>query len=213
MAAITGELQLSKEMQDAILAALQADADKVIKEQAKAKTNKFKLLGSLAFLGLALLTGYASPEMGLAVGAVGFYITNAIARNMLKSAGSTLAANIDAGTAAVIEIYNGSVPADADASEANTLLASLTCSATCFSGDSDANPGGRITFDVITSDSSADATGTATHFRIKTQTGGTVCCQGTVGTATSDLIVNTTAFTSGSTVSITSGTITLPEGP
>ncbi len=144
--------------------------------------------------------------------ALAFFITNAVARNMMKSGGSTFAANVDAGTAAVIEIYDGSAPADADAAESNNLLASLTCTATCFSGDSDANPGGRVTFDTITSDSSADNTGTATHFRIKTQTGGTVVCQGSVGTGTHDLVLNTTAITSGSTVSITSGTVTLPEG-
>jgi hypothetical protein len=34
-----------------------------------------------------------------------------------------------------------------------------------------------------------------------------------VGTATSDLILNTTSITSGSTVSITAATIDLPEGP
>lgn len=139
------------------------------------------------------------------------YITNAVAQGMLN--GTTLSAAIDAGTAAVIEIYNGTPPADADASEANTLLASLTCSGTAFSGYSDANPGGRATFAAITSDSSADATGTATHARIKTQTGGTVIGQMTVGTSGTEVILNTASITSGSTVSITSATITLPEGP
>lgn len=144
--------------------------------------------------------------------ALGFFVTNAVARNMLKNSGVTFADSADAGTAAVINIYDGSVPADADASEANNLLAQLTCASTCFSGDSDANPGGRITFGTITQDSSADATGTATHFRLLTQSGGTVICQGTVGTGTNDLVLNTTAITSGSAVSITSGTVTLPEG-
>jgi hypothetical protein len=142
----------------------------------------------------------------------GFYITNTVAQGMLNATG--LGEAIDAGTAAVIEIYSGSVPADADASAAGlTLLASLTCNATAFSGFSDANPGGRATFASITSDSSADATGTASCFRIKTQTGGTVIAQGTVGTSSADLILNTVSITSGSTVSITSATITLPEGP
>lgn len=144
--------------------------------------------------------------------AAGFYITNAVAQGMLNA--TTLSASFDAGTAAVIEIYSGSVPADADASGAGlTLLASLTCSATCFTSYADANPGGRATFASITSDSSADATGTASCFRIKTQTGGTVVAQGTVGTSSADLILNTVSITSGSTVSITSATITLPEGP
>lgn len=142
----------------------------------------------------------------------GFYITNAVAQGMLN--GTTLSASIDAGTAAVINIYSGSVPTDADtALGAQVLLAQLTCNATAFSGYSDANPGGRATFNTITSDSSADATGTAAFFRILTQSGGTVCAQGTAGTSSADLVLNTVSITSGSTVSITSATITLPEGP
>lgn len=137
-----------------------------------------------------------------------FFFTNAVALAILNA---FTTAN-DAGTAAVIEIYNGTAPADADASEANTLLASLTMSATSFPTSTDANPGALLTANAITSDSSADATGTATHFRVKTQTGGTVTCQGSAGTSSADLILNTTAITSGSTVSITSFTITLPEG-
>lgn len=146
-----------------------------------------------------------------------FYVTNAAAKGMLGDStapGAGLAAHIDQGTAAVINIYSGTAPADADAAlSGNTLLAQLTCSATAFSGYSDANPGGRATFAAITSDSSADATGTATFFRIVSQNAGVTVAQGTVGTATSDLILNTTAITAGSTVSITAATITQPEGP
>jgi hypothetical protein len=144
--------------------------------------------------------------------AAGFYITNAVAQGMLNA--TTLSASFDAGTAAVINIYSSTVPADADASiGASVLLAQLTCSATCFTSYADANPGGRATFASITSDSSADNTGTATYFRILTQSGGTTVAQGTVGTSSADLVLNTVAITSGSTVSITSATITLPEGP
>lgn len=142
--------------------------------------------------------------------ALGFYITNAEAISMLTDYG----VGIDDGTAAVINIYDGAVPADADASiGASTLLAQLTCSATAFTSVADLAPGARATFAAITSDSSANATGTASYFRILTQNAGTTVAQGTVGTATSDLILNTVAITSGSTVSITSATITLPEGP
>lgn len=141
--------------------------------------------------------------------AVDFVITNAVALSMLNA---FTTAN-DAGTAAVINIYSGTVPADADtALGAQVLLAQLTMSATSFPTATDLAPGARITANAITADSSADATGTAAFFRILTQSGGTVTAQGTVGTATSDLILNTTSITSGSTVSITSATITLPEG-
>lgn len=148
-----------------------------------------------------------------------FYITNAVAIGMLGGAGgaggsTTFANSIDAGSAAVINIYDGSVPADADASiGASTLLAQLTCSAQALASVVDDTPGALATFASITADSSANATGTATYFRILTQSGGTTIAQGTVATASADLILNTTAITSGSTVTITSATILLPEGP
>jgi hypothetical protein len=142
----------------------------------------------------------------------GFYITNAVAQGMLNSTG--LAEAIDAGTAAVIEIYQGTVPANADATPSSpTTLAVLTCSGTAFSGYSDTTTAARATFAAITSDTSADNNGTAQYFRIKTQSGGTVIAQGTVGTSAADLILNTTSITAGSTVAITSATIDLPEGP
>ena len=121
---------------------------------------------------------------------------------------------LDAGTAAVINIYDGSVPADADASiGASTLLAQLTMSATAFGAAADDTPGAIATASAITSDSSANATGTASYFRVLTQNAGTPCMQGTVGTATADLILNTVSITIGSTVAITSFTVLLPEGP
>ncbi|WP_109772099.1 hypothetical protein [Mycolicibacterium fortuitum] len=141
--------------------------------------------------------------------------TNVVTGMLGGGAAQTLAAAIDAGTAAVIEIYNGPVPANADAAESNTLLASLVCSPTAFSGYSDTGTAARATFGPITSDTSADATGTATHFRIKTQTGGAVIAQGEVGIAGSgkELIMQTVAFTAGSTVSISTAWIDLPKGP
>lgn len=149
--------------------------------------------------------GFA-PIMG---GAAGFYITNAEAISMLTD----YFVGVNAGTAAVIQIYSGSVPADADAANGGTLLATMTCAATAEASIADDTPGALATFDTITDDASADNTGTAAFFRISTQSGGTVVAQGTVGTADADLILNTTSITSGSTVSITSATILLPEGP
>jgi hypothetical protein len=141
--------------------------------------------------------------------ALDFVITGAVARAMLD----TFTAQTDAGTAAVINLYSGTVPTDAEtALSGNTLLAQLTMSATSFPAATDLAPGARITANAITADSSADATGTATFFRILTQNAGTVVAQGTAGTATSDLILNTVSITAGSTVSITAATVTLPEG-
>lgn len=140
-----------------------------------------------------------------------FYVTNAIAKSMADA----ITTAVDAGTQAILRIYSGTAPADADAAlSGNTLLAELTFSTTSFGAATDANPGGRITANAITSDSSADATGTASFCRILTQTSsGVVCAQGTVGTSSADLILNTVSITAGSTVAVSAMTITVPEGP
>lgn len=137
------------------------------------------------------------------------YITQAAAVAMITALGTA----IDAGTAAVINIYSGTVPANADAAlSGNTLLAQLVCSATAFLNITDTGTAARATFAAISPDTSADASGTATFWRVLTQNAGTVILQGTVGTSNADLILNTTAITAGSQVSITSATIDMPEG-
>lgn len=117
---------------------------------------------------------------------------------------------LNAGTAAVIQIRTGAQPGP-DEAATGTLLATLTMSADAFTGPTDANPGALLTGAAITSDSSADATGTAAHFRILTQGGGTAICEGSVGTSGADLNFNTVAFTAGSVISISSFTVTMPE--
>lgn len=138
-----------------------------------------------------------------------FNITNSVAQDMADA----FTAALDAGTAAIIRIYDGTQPTDADtAIGAQVLLAELTMSATSFGAATDAAPGAIITANSITSDSSANATGTATWFRMLTQAGGTVIADGSVGTSSADLVMNTVSITSGSIVSITAFTITMPEG-
>ena len=138
--------------------------------------------------------------------AVAFTITQAVAQSLLTA--FETAAN--AGTAAVIEIRSGAAPGP-DEAAGGVLLATLTCNASIFTSKTDGAPGAVGTLAAVSSDTSADDTGTAAHFRLLTQTGGTAIAEGTVGTATSDLILNTVSITAGSTVSITSGTITVPE--
>lgn len=138
--------------------------------------------------------------------AAGFSITSAVAKAMMD----TFDAQVDAGTAAVVNVYDGTPPANADASlSSNNLLAQLTCSATAFGAATTANPS-VVTAAAISPDTSADSTGTASFFRILTQSAGTVICQGTAGVGSYDLALNTVSFTSGSTVSITSATVSLP---
>lgn len=135
-------------------------------------------------------------------------LANGTAQNQL----SALKTYIDGGTAAIIEIYDGTQPTDADtAVGAQTKLATLTMDATAFGSVSDATPGAIMTAASITPDSSADDTGTASWFRMLTQAGGTTILDGSVGTSSADLVMNTTAITSGSQVEISSLTITQPE--
>lgn len=115
---------------------------------------------------------------------------------------------------ATLRIYSGTPPANADASlSGNTLLAQLTMSNPAFGNAADANPGATATAAAITSDSSADATGTATFFRILTGTAGTVVMQGTVSASGGggDLELVTTSIVAGVVVSISSLTVTVPE--
>ena len=110
-----------------------------------------------------------------------------------------------AGASALLRIYDGTRPATGGT--ATTLLAELTCNATFAPAAS----GGVLTLNAITQDSSANATGTATWFRIVQSGGSTHVLDGDVGTSGSDLNLNSTSITSGGTVSVTSATITAPN--
>jgi hypothetical protein len=107
-----------------------------------------------------------------------------------------------AGSAAIIKIYDGTQPANANtAVSTQVLLVSLNISGT-FGTDSN----GTITLSAVTN-GTAVATGTAAWFRITKSDGTTVVMDGTVGTASSDMILNNTSIATSQTVSISSGTI------
>lgn len=135
-----------------------------------------------------------------------FFVTNAVAQGLLNSTG--LAEAI--GANGKLNIYSGTAPANADATNSGTLLAALTLAASPFSGFTDTGSAGRATLGTVSS-ATASATGTASFFRITTS-GGTVIAQGTVATSSADLVLNSIAITSGSTVAVSSGTIDMPEG-
>lgn len=107
-----------------------------------------------------------------------------------------------AGNAALLRIYDGTRPATGGA--ATTLLAELTCGTPFAAGASS----GVLTLGAITQDSSANATGTATWFRIVKADGTTHVLDGNVGTSGSDLNLTTTAIVITQPVSITSFVIT-----
>lgn len=130
--------------------------------------------------------------------------------NNLKFATALRTARADAittfaGNSGFIRIYDGTQAATpATAIGSQVLLAELTCNATFAPGASS----GVLTLNAITNDSSANATGTASWFRMVKSDGTTVVMDGTVGTSGCDLNINSTAISSGAAVAITSAVIT-----
>ena len=107
----------------------------------------------------------------------------------------------EVGASGLLRIYSGSRPATGGTE--TTVLAELTCNATFAPAAS----GGVLTLNAITADASANATGTATWFRILTS-GAVAKIDGDVGTSGSDLNLNSVSITVGGTVSVTSFVIT-----
>jgi hypothetical protein len=109
------------------------------------------------------------------------------------------------GTSALLRIYDGTQATNPDtAIGAQVLLAELTCNASAFAA---AASGGVLTANAITSDSSANNTGTASWFRLLTS-GASAKIDGTVGTSGTDMIINNTSINAGQVVSCSSLTIT-----
>jgi hypothetical protein len=107
-----------------------------------------------------------------------------------------------------LRIYSGTQATDANtALGAQALLAELRFNATAF-GSSVA---GVATANAITSDSDADATGTATWFRALKSDGTTVIFDGSVGTSGANLNLNSVAIQQHAQVSVSSFTYTQSE--
>jgi hypothetical protein len=108
-----------------------------------------------------------------------------------------------------LRIYSGSQPTNADtALGAQVLLAELRFNAT----SAPAASAGVLTFSAITSDTSADATGTAAFYRALKSDGTSVVMDGSVGTSSADLVLNSTAIQSGAQVDVTSFAVTVSKG-
>ena len=108
----------------------------------------------------------------------------------------------DAGAGAgLLRIYDGTRPATGGT--ATTLLAELTFTDPSYG----AAASGVLTASAITQDSSANATGTATWFRVVDSTAAFVM-DGNVGTSGSDLNLTTTSIVATQAVSVTSWVIT-----
>lgn len=108
------------------------------------------------------------------------------------------------GTTAVLKIRTGAQPATCATADSGTVLATITCP----SDWANAASSGAKTLLGTWSDTSADATGTAAHWRLYASDGTTCHAQGTVGQGSGDLSLDNTALVAGQTVTITAFTLT-----
>ncbi len=130
----------------------------------------------------------------------------------ISAAAATAACNaivdlIDTGAGtAYLKIYDGAKPAN---------VATAISDQTILSEHSLANPAfgacvnGVGTAEAIGTDSSANATGSADFFRVFNRNGDAII-DGTVGTASADLIINSVDIGAGASVAISSWTFTVP---
>lgn len=102
-----------------------------------------------------------------------------------------------------LEIRTGAQPANCAAADSGTVVATLNLPSDWAS----AAASGVKSMLGSWADASADATGTAAHFRLKTS-GGTTHMQGSVGLSATDMIVDSVNFTAGQGFSITSWAMT-----
>ena len=110
------------------------------------------------------------------------------------------------GTTAVLKIKTGAAPANCAAADTGTVLATLTLPSDWMAAAASGTKAKSGTWE----DTSADATGTAAHWRLYASDGTTCHAQGTV-TVTGgggDMTVDSTSFTAGQSFSVTTFTLT-----
>jgi hypothetical protein len=129
-----------------------------------------------------------------------FQLSTSVRNAMLDQIETTVA------TSAILKIRTGSPPANCAAADSGSVLATLNLPSDWMASAS----GGTKAKSGTWEDTSADATGTAGHFRVYDSGGSTCHMQGTV-TATGgggDLTLDNTSVTSGQDVLITGFTLT-----
>ena len=110
------------------------------------------------------------------------------------------------GTSAVLKIRTGAPPASVAAADSGTVLATLSLPSDWMAAASSGSKAKSGTWE----DASADAAGTAAHWRLYASDGTTAHAQGTV-TATGgggDMLVDNVVFAAGQTFTVTGFTIT-----
>ncbi len=110
------------------------------------------------------------------------------------------------GTSAVLKIRTGAQPADCGTADSGTVLATISCPSDWMAAAASGSKAKSGTWN----DSSADAAGTAAHFRLYASDGTTCHMQGSV-TATGgggDMTVDNTSFAVGQNFTVTGFTLT-----
>lgn len=109
------------------------------------------------------------------------------------------------GTTAVLNIYNAALPTNCASASSGTILASISLPAAFMAAAS----GSSAAMSGSWADASADASGTAAHFRIFTDvTAATCVAQGDCGLSAAAMILDSVNFTQGQAFSITTFTLT-----
>lgn len=112
---------------------------------------------------------------------------------------------IDTGGTGTLQVRTGAQPTNVGDAAQGTLLGTLTFSATAFGASST----GVATAAAITSDTSADASGTAGHFRLL-RGNGNIHSDGTCGQGSGDLNFDNNVIVAGGVIAISAMTITCP---
>lgn len=108
------------------------------------------------------------------------------------------------GTSAILKIRTGAQPATCATADSGSVLATLSLPSDWMAAASSGSKAKSGTWE----DASADATGTAAHFRLYASDGTTCHMQGTVGTSGTDMVVDNVSFAASQAFSITSFSIT-----
>lgn len=112
---------------------------------------------------------------------------------------------IDVGGAGTLRVRTGAQETNVGDADGGTLLGTCTFSATAFGASST----GTATAASITSDSSADNSGTAGHFRIYNGSAA-IHSDGTCGLGSGDLSFDNNVIVAGGVIAITSMAVTVP---
>jgi len=112
----------------------------------------------------------------------------------------------DAGSAAILKIRTGAQPANCAAADSGTVLATCNLPSDWMA----AAAGGSKALSGSWTDPSADATGTAAHFRLYKSDGTTCIMQGSVTAigGGGDMEVDNVSFAAGQVFTVTSFTLT-----